>query len=236
MKIDDRSSSREATELEIMKKHLPMKGARVLELGCGGAMMTRKIAKAFQPELIIATEVDKIQHQKNRLITDLNNVKFVLGGAQAIDLPEESIDLVIMLKSLHHVPTELMDTALAEIHRVLRPGGLAYLSEPIYRGNFNDIMKLFHDEMVVRNAAFDAVQRAVDEGFFDLITQIFFDTPGYFRNFSEFESRMLNVTHTEHQIDAELNQRIRDAFERHMTPQGANFLKPSRVDLLKKHA
>ena len=51
----------------------------------------------------------------------------MLGGAQAIDLPADSIDLVIMLKSLHHVPTELMDRALAEIHRVLKPGGLAYL-------------------------------------------------------------------------------------------------------------
>ena len=33
-----------------------------------------------------------------------------------------------------------------------------------------------------------------------------------------------------------LYQRIREAFERHMTPQGATFSKPMRVDLLKKAA
>jgi SAM-dependent methyltransferase len=63
-----------------------------------------------------------------------------------------------MLKSLHHVPIPLMDRALAEVARVLRPGGHLYVSEPVYEGPFNDIVRLFNDEAVVRAAA----QRAVD--------------------------------------------------------------------------
>ena len=46
---------------------------------------------------------------------------------------------------------------LGEIARVLKPGGVAYLSEPVYAVRFNDILKLFHDERVVREADFDAV-------------------------------------------------------------------------------
>lgn len=235
MKIDDENSYREANELEIMRQHLPMEGASVLELGCGAAMMTRRLASEFGVGQIIATEVDRIQHEKNLRIEGLGNVEFVLGGAQAIDLPTESIDLVIMLKSLHHVPTPLMDTALMEIARVLRPGGLAYLSEPVYRGDFNEIMKLFHDEKVVRQAAFDAVQRAVTGDDIELVRQIFFLTPAHFSDFSEFEKQTLKVTHTEHRIDAALHQRIHDAFQQYMTPKGADFLQPLRVDLLKKH-
>jgi len=234
MNIDDVNCYQKATELEIMRQYLPVAGARVLELGCGTAQMTRQLAGELGAGHIIATEVDRIQHRKNLLIDDLKNVEFMLGGAQAIDLPAVSVDLVIMLKSLHHVPTELMDAALAEIHRVLRPDGLAYLSEPVYRGDFNEIMKLFHDEQRVRQDAFDAVRNAVAGGKFKLVRQIFFDAPGYFRDFAEFENQTLKVTHTDHRIDTELYQRIRDRFERYMTLQGAHFSKPMRVDLLQK--
>ncbi|MCB1760811.1 MAG: class I SAM-dependent methyltransferase [Gammaproteobacteria bacterium] len=234
MKIDDQSAYREATELEIMTQYLPLEGARILELGCGTARTTRTIAERFRPARIIATEVDLAQHRKNLQIEDLDRVEFVYGGAERIELEDGSIDLVIMLKSLHHVPLELMTQALSEIGRVLKPGGLAYISEPVYRGEFNEIMRLFHDEKVVRQAAFDAISQAVESGRLSLVEQIFFDAPGHFDDFAQFEARMLRVTHTEHRIDEALLQRIRSAFERHMTATGASFLKPSRVDLLRR--
>ena len=234
MKIHDPQAYRTATELEIMETLLPLKGRQVLELGCGKAWMTRRISELFHPTVIIATEVDRIQHESNLQIDDLPNVQFVYGGAQAIDLPDASMDVVLMLKSLHHVPADLMQSGLREIYRVLRPGGLAYISEPVYQGEFNDIMKLFHDERQVRQAAFDVLQWTVESGLYELAEEIFFNSPGHFRDFSEFDERMLNVTHTEHLIDEALYRQIRTAFERHMTDDGADFLKPSRVDLLRK--
>jgi len=236
MKIHDPQAYLTLTELEIMETHLPLKGRQVLELGCGSAWMTRRISELFHPALIIATEVDRIQHERNLLIEDLPNVQFVYGGAQTIDLPDAGMDAVLMLKSLHHVPPDLMETGLREIYRVLRPGGLAYISEPVYQGAFNDIMKLVHDERRVRQAAFDALQQSVDGGPFELEEEIFFNSPGHFRDFNEFEARMLNVSHTEHRIDEALYRQLRTAFERHMPADGADFLKPSRVDLLRKPA
>ena len=236
MRLHDPDAYRDAEELEIMAEVLPLRDRRVLELGCGRAWMTRRMSERFQPREIIATEVDRIQHEKNLQLDDLPNVRFVYGGAEAIDLEDASVDVVLMLKSLHHVPRERMDDALREIARVLRPGGLAYISEPVYHGPFNDIMRLFHDEKEVRELAFAALQRAVADGTFELVDEIFFNAPGQFRDFDEFDRRMLQVTHTEHRIDPELYQRIRAAFERHMTDDGAHFLKPSRVDLLRKPA
>lgn len=64
MRIDDETSYREATELEVMRQNLPLAGARVLELGCGTAWMTRQLAEQLRAGYIIATEVDQIQHQK----------------------------------------------------------------------------------------------------------------------------------------------------------------------------
>ena len=233
MKIHDHNACQEATELEIMSRTLPLADSRILELGCGRAWMTRQLAERFSPKIIIATEVDQAQHEKNLLIDDLPGVSFIYGSATAIDQPDTSIDVVIMLKSLHHVPVDHMDQAMQEIARVLKPGGLAYISEPVYDGDLNEILRLFNDEKVVRQAAFNAVTRAVDQGLLELDEQIFFNSPGHYRNFEHFEQRMLNVTHTKHHIDDTLYQRIRQAFMQHMTKDGAHFTKPSRVDLLR---
>jgi ubiquinone/menaquinone biosynthesis C-methylase UbiE len=234
MQIDSDHPYITSTEIEIMARTLPFEGARVLELGCGRAWMTRRITEEFAPTAIIATEVDRIQHEKNLQIDDLPNVSFIYGGAEQIEQPDSSVDIAIMLKSLHHVPLELMDQALSEISRVLKPGGLAYISEPVYRGELNEIMRLFHDESEVRQAAFDAVERAVTSGQLELVEQIFFNAPGHYRDFTHFENRMLNVTHTEHQISDDLYQQIKNAFQQHVGSDGAHFMKPSRVDLLRR--
>ena len=69
-----------------------------------------------------------------------------------------------MLKSLHHVPMALMDQALAELARVLRPCGWLYVSEPVYAGQLNELIRLFNDEGEVRAAAQAALDRAVASG------------------------------------------------------------------------
>ena len=234
MKIDSQDAYQTASELDIIERMLPMKDAHVLELGCGSAWMTRKIAERFHPRHITATEVDRIQHEKNMQLADLEGVTFIYGGAESIDLPDNSIDIVLMLKSLHHVPLEKMDQALQEIARVLKHGGLAYISEPVYRGEFNDILRLFHDEKVVRKAAFEALKNAVNNHLFTSVEQVFFNSPGHYKDFAEFEARMINVTHTAHRIDDKLYQEIQATFMQHMTDQGAHFMKPSRADLLCK--
>jgi SAM-dependent methyltransferase len=225
----------ESSDLEQISQLIPLTGARLLELGCGAALTTRRLAERFPAAAIIAMEVDRIQHEKNLAITDLPNVEFRVGGAEAIDLPDASIDAVIMLKSLHHVPVTAMDQAFDEIIRVLRPGGLAYISEPVYGGAFNEILRLFNDEKQVRQAAFDAIRRAVDGGRLVLEREVHFLSPGRFEGFEEFESRVLGATHSEFDVDESLYRQIRARFEPHVGPDGvAAFLNPMRIDLLRR--
>jgi SAM-dependent methyltransferase len=180
-------------------------------------------------------EVDRVQHEKNLAITDLPNVRFRYGGAEAIGLEDDSVDAVIMLKSLHHVPVELMDRAFEEIARVLRPGGLAYISEPVYAGAFNEILRLFNDEKTVREAAFAAIGRAIDNGRLVLEREVHFLSPSRFEGFEEFERRVLGATHSQFDVDADLHAEVRRRFEPHIGPDGiADFLNPLRVDLLRK--
>ena len=41
-------------------------------------------------------------------------------GAEAIPLPDNSVDIVMMFKSLHHVPGALLGDAMREIRAILR--------------------------------------------------------------------------------------------------------------------
>lgn len=234
MKISDSANDMLCDEYAVIAADLPLENAQVLELGCGKAEKTRAIAQAGKVAAIVALEVDAIQHGLNLQIADLPNVSFRHGAAEAIPAADASFDIVMMFKSLHHVPTDRMDLALSEIRRVLKPGGLAWISEPVYAGEFNDILRLFHDEKEVREAAFAAVRRAVDDGRFRLVRQRFFSTPGHFDSFEQFEERIIRVTHTEHRLAPELLAAVRRKFEAHLGATGANFRNPLRVDILQK--
>jgi SAM-dependent methyltransferase len=222
------------SEDEVYSRLLPLRGATVVELGCGTAVHTRAIAEKTAVHRVEAFEVDEIQHARNVASARPANLTFHAGGAQAIPLADQVADVVMMFKSLHHVPVPLMDQALREVARILRPGGLAYISEPVFAGDFNEILRMFHDEQAVREAAFAAVERAVNAGLFTLTTQSFFLAPNHFQDFAEFANRILNVTHTEFRLTAELDAAVKAKFESHMTAEGAKFLMPIRVDLLRK--
>ncbi|WP_303785853.1 class I SAM-dependent methyltransferase [Azovibrio restrictus] len=235
MKIADPAQTQQCcNEVQLMLAELPFDGARVLELGCGRAEKTRTLAETGRMQEILALEVDAIQHARNLQITDLPRVRFALGGAEAIPAEDGSFDIVIMFKSLHHVPMGQMHQALAEVARVLCPGGLAWISEPVYAGELNEVMRLFHDEKEVREAAFAAVCGAVERGVLALERQLFFLTRSHFEDFAAFERRMIQVTHSDHRLSPELYAQVRQQFEAHLTPEGATFFNPQRVDLLRK--
>lgn len=220
-------------EADVYNRLLALDNKHILELGCGSAVITREIASAGSSRKVTALEVDEIAHAKNLQITDLPNVTFGLAGAEDIPLADATVDVVLMFKSLHHVPVNQMDAAMVEIRRVLKPGGLAYISEPVFAGAFNEILRLFHDESTVREAAFNAVKKAVDDGLLELVDEVFFNSPMAFDSFADFENRILRVTHTRHSLNDETYALVKRRFEQHLGDDGAQFLMPIRVDLLR---
>ena len=108
------------SEYEVLERVLPLTGARVLELGCGAAEKTRELAERSSVAEIVAVEVDQIQHKKN-LKVSIPKVTFKSYGAQSIDEADESFGIVVMFKSLHHIPQAFMKPSLLEIKRVLKP-------------------------------------------------------------------------------------------------------------------
>lgn len=221
-------------ELELLQSLVDLpQHPRIIELGCGAAHLSRKLLQRFSACDVAGLEVDERQMAKNRLQPQ-ERLHFVQAGAQAIPFADGAFDLALMLKSLHHVPLDLLDQALAEVHRVLRPQGLLYVSEPVFAGALNEVMRLFHDEEIVRAAALRAVQAAVASGAWEQIDEVFFETPVHYRDFAEFEQRMIGVTFVNHRLDAATLAAVRERFEPHMTADGAHFVRPMRINLLRK--
>ena len=234
MQIKTDAPLKTCPEVEIFESILSLDNQNILELGCGDASLTRLIATGGLNRHITAMEVDTIQHEKNLLIDDLPMVTFTLAGSENIPASDKQFDTVFMFKSLHHVPEEKMTQALREIHRVLKPGGYAYISEPVFSGDFNEVLRLFHDEEQVRQYAFDAVTDAVSNNLFSLKKELFFNTPKQFEGFSEFAHKVIGATHSQHELSEQLLSQVREKFNQEVSRNQGTFLIPIRVDLIQK--
>jgi len=217
-------------ELEVLAALVPMSDQDIVELGCGAARLARDLLMRWPGSRVTGLEVDERQHAKN-LASPQPGLRFVAGGAQAIPFPDASFDLALMLKSLHHVPLPLLGQALREAARVLRPGGHLYVSEPVYAGPLNELVRLFNDEGVVRAAAQSALDEALRGGTWQQVAERRFATPVVFKDFADFEQRMMRPTFADHRIDDAKLAQVGAAFAPHCGPQGACFTRPMHVRL-----
>lgn len=225
-----------ADELDLVRRVLPLAGARVLDLGCGDGQMARRLVGGGLVASATGLEVDPRQHAKNVAAVRPAGLSFALAGADDIPFPDASFDVATMFKSLHHVPLERLDRALAEVRRVLVPGGLLYVSEPLAEGPFNEIVRLFHDEAQVRAEALAALRRAAAAGVLEAVEEIRFEAPIAFRDFDDFHGRMVRVTHSELSLEGEVLAEVRRRLQRHMSPAGVRLVRPMRVNLMRRPA
>jgi SAM-dependent methyltransferase len=100
-------------------------GDRVLEVGAGPGVVT-DVLRQRAPRLV-AVELDRpLAAALGRRLSG-TNVEVVQADATALPLRGGRFSAVACFTMLHHVPTGAMqDRVLAELRRVLRPGGLLF--------------------------------------------------------------------------------------------------------------
>jgi len=91
-------------------------GITVVDLGAGTGKFTRRLIETGAK--VIA--VEPVPKMRGELSAALPHVEALSGSAQSIPLPDASVDAVVCAQSFHWFATA---EALAEIHRVLKPGG-----------------------------------------------------------------------------------------------------------------
>jgi len=199
-------------ELVPLLAALQLKEADVLDLGCGVGSLARRIAKETGAMSVTAIDTDNAQIE--RAAQKGGSVKYLTGTAEALPLADASLDVIVMMKSLHHVPIPEMDVAFAEMMRVLRPRGCVYICEPAYEGPFNDILRLFHDEGTVRAAALDAIGRAATRQF-EVIQKTDYLRIMKYQNLDDFRGKMMNLPWLENRITPEIEKQVAIAWQDH---------------------
>jgi SAM-dependent methyltransferase len=103
--------------------------ARVLDAGCGHGFALARLDAHFAPDEIVALDADPgvLAHAASEAARCRAKVEVRLGDIAALALADASIDLALCHQTLHH--TQRQHEALAELRRVLRPGGVLLLAE-----------------------------------------------------------------------------------------------------------
>ncbi len=147
----------ERADAEAVAALTSLSGLTVVDVGCGAGRTSRELAALGAS--VLGVEPDPIQASKNREPEAPAGVAFVEARAENLPVASGSADGVFFFRSLHHVPIDAMEAALAEAARALKPeSGFLCVIEPGMEGAHFPLIRPFHDETQVRNAAQAALE------------------------------------------------------------------------------
>jgi ubiquinone/menaquinone biosynthesis C-methylase UbiE len=109
----------------------------VLEIGCGSGGGVLAIDRVLRPTRIHAFDLDEhmVELARGRTGGIAAELDLRVAAGEAIPYSDASMDAVFELTIFHHIPD--WRAALAEVHRVLRPGGVFFFEELAREYHFN---------------------------------------------------------------------------------------------------
>jgi ubiquinone/menaquinone biosynthesis C-methylase UbiE len=149
-------------------------GDSVLDVGCGTgevSLLAKTRAKAGKvygidpaPEMIA---VARKKAARKKL-----DIDFRVGVIESLPFPDSSIDVVTSSLMMHHLPEDLKVRGLAEIYRVLKPGGRLLIADFMRpTGSFlNHIFIVFTRHQGLKSGIED-IQKLLKAAGFNQITQ-----------------------------------------------------------------
>jgi SAM-dependent methyltransferase len=125
-----RGASAVQKRLDALARLWPMRGERLLDVGCGNGAYTLELARGFREVVAVDVEPTRLGEFRRELPThpagDRISVREM--SATALELPSHHFDVVTAIEVLEHVDD--LPAALREIARVLRRGGALCVTCP----------------------------------------------------------------------------------------------------------
>ena len=223
-----------ADDLAVLERLVAPAGKDVLDVGCGGGWLVRELVTlGARP---VGLEVSDQQLASARAADGGAGARYVVGQAQAIPLPDRSLDVVVFMRSLHHVPMSAQTSALREARRVLRAGGVVYVVEPLPEGSFFELTSLIEDEFEVRAAAQRALQAATEIGL-ESVAALEYEIEGRYRDVDAFRARIVGADPEREPVFEARAGEVARAFTSLGEPidggAGRRFIQPQRAELLR---
>ncbi len=104
-------------------------GDTVVDIGCGTGSLTRAVADAVGSSgsaLGIDPSPEMVSFCREHVA---GPARFEVAAAEDLDLPDATVDAVVSMLAYHHIDAAARPRALAQMLRVLRPGGRLMIAD-----------------------------------------------------------------------------------------------------------
>ena len=120
---------------------------KLLDLGCGTGRFLDSVKQVWPRLPTIGLDMSEayVRHAKRQL-KRWSRMRFIVGKAEAIPLPDNSQDAVTSIFLFHELPPKIRRKVLSECARVLKPGGRLVLIDSLQRGDrpeYEGMLELF---------------------------------------------------------------------------------------------
>jgi SAM-dependent methyltransferase len=222
------------SDLDVLERLVSLSGRDVVDVGCGGGALVRILAA--RGARMTGVEISDERVAAAAREDGGSGARYLVGLAQRLPLPDASVDAVLFMRALHHVPPADLLSALREARRVLRADGVVYVAEPLPEGDYFELTRLVEDELEVRAAAQRALARAAQAGLERVVSHEY-DVRLCLAGLAAFRARFVSVDAARAEPFDARREELSEAFARLGEPgerEGERcFLVPMRVDVLR---
>lgn len=141
-------------------------GHAVLDIGCGTGTLAIMIREAYPEVAVTAMDPDPraLARAERKAARARVSLRFDRGFADAMEYADGTFDRVFSSMMFHHLPKDDKPRSLAEVRRVLKPGGrLEFLD--FAGGTHNMLAHVLHGRQASASASDRLLQRMRDAGF-----------------------------------------------------------------------
>lgn len=111
----------------------PLRGREVLDLGSGSGQLTLDAALAAEKVVAVDFSPAMLELLEERAAArGCHNVDTILSSLQSLDLPDQSVDVIVSNYALHHLRHDEKLLLLRRAARWLRPGGTIVIGDMMF--------------------------------------------------------------------------------------------------------
>jgi ubiquinone/menaquinone biosynthesis C-methylase UbiE len=116
------------------------RGVSLLDVACGNGRFLKRVMNVWPRLQAAGLDLSpNYTDAARKRLAPWPQVEVFHEAAEAMPLPDASLDIVVSIFLFHELPPEVRPSVLAEVFRILKPGGLFVLADSVQFGDYEGI-------------------------------------------------------------------------------------------------